>query len=247
MYNNSVAQNHISELAREGRFGDDMLVHMNKDEVATLARAAGLEKLPINPKTGMPEAFAIMGALAIGKGILGAASAMSGASDASKQAKAQSQMISQQMAGIDEALGGLEGVKSSKEAVAQEEFNQELGFMSQETGIKKEDLTKQYQQAVQKSGMATSGGTEQQRSQSFKRIEGTFGRGKKSLVGQLGKSMASVEEWYAGEQGRLKSEKQRLSHEKSTADAQAKSAKKSGIMGAVGAGLGAAASIFSGK
>ena len=40
-YNNSVAQNHISELARQGRYGDDMLVHMNKEEAATLARAAG--------------------------------------------------------------------------------------------------------------------------------------------------------------------------------------------------------------
>ena len=73
MYNTSIAKNHISELAQQGRMGDDILVHMNKDEAATLARAAGLEKLPVNPKTGMPEAFAIMGALAIGKGILGAA------------------------------------------------------------------------------------------------------------------------------------------------------------------------------
>ena len=63
-------------------------------------------------------------------------------------------------------------------------------------------------------------------------------------MGQLGKSMASVEEWYSGEQSRLKSEKQRLTHEKSVVEAQAKSAKKSGLMGAVGAGLGAAVSIF---
>ena len=64
--------------------GDNILVHMNKDEADTLAKAAGLEKLPINPKTGMPEAFAIMGALMVGKGVLGAVSAISGANDASK-------------------------------------------------------------------------------------------------------------------------------------------------------------------
>ena len=244
MYNNSVAQNHISELAREGRFGDDMLVHMNKDEVATLAKSAGLEKLPINPKTGMPEAFAIMTALAVGKGVLGAASALSGASDASKQAKAQSQMISQQMAGIDEALGGLEGVKDSKSQVVQQEFDQSLGFQAEEMGVAKEDLTSQYQQAVQKSGFSSGGGAERNKAQAYKRLSQSEGRGTKSLVGQLGKSMASVEEWYSGEQSRLKSEKQRLTHEKSVADAQSKSAKKSGMMGAVGAGLGAAVSIF---
>ena len=244
MYNNSVAQNHISELAREGRFGDDMLVHMNKDEVATLARSAGLEKLPINPKTGMPEAFAIMGALAIGKGILGASQSMSGANDASKQAQAQSQMISQQMAGLDEALGSLEGVKDSKSQVVQQEFDQSLGFQAEEMGVAKEDLTAQYQQAVQKSGFASGGEGGKSRAQAYKRLQQSEGKGTKSLVGQLGKSMASVEEWYSGEQSRLKSEKQRLTHEKSVVEAQAKSAKKSGLMGAVGAGLGAAVSIF---
>ena len=244
MYNNSVAQNHISELAREGRFGDDMLVHMNNDEVATLAKAAGLEKLPINPKTGMPEAFAIMGALAIGKGILGAADSMSQANDASKQANAQSRMITQQMTGIDEALGGLDEVKVSKEGVVQQEFDQSLGYQAEEMGIAKEDLTQQYQQAVQKTGFASGGAADNNKAQSYKRIVAGEKKGTKSLVGQLGKSMASVEEWYAGEQGRLNSEKQRLEHEKTVTDAQAKSAKKAGVFGAIGAGVGAAASVF---
>ena len=244
MYNASIAKNHISELAQQGRMGDDILVHMNKDEADTLAKAAGLEKLPINPKTGMPEAFAIMGALAIGKGILGAAQSMSSASDESKQAKAQSNMISQQMAGIDEALGGLEGVKDSKSEVVQQEFDQSLGFQAEEMGVAKEDLTSQYQDAVQKSGFSSGGGADKNRAQAYKKLSQSEGRGTKSLVGQLGKSMASVEEWYGGEKSRLESEKQRLSHEKSVSDAQAKSAKKSGVMGAVGAGIGAAASIF---
>ena len=134
MYNNSVAQNHISELAREGRFGDDMLVHMNKDEVATLARAAGLEKLPINPKTGMPEAFAVMGALAIGKGLLGAVSSIKGAGQEGAQARAQSQMIADQMAGLDASIQGLEGVKESKQEVAKQEYSQQVGELSMQTG-----------------------------------------------------------------------------------------------------------------
>ena len=245
-YNNSVAQNHISELARQGRYGDDMLVHMNKEEAATLARAAGLDKLPINPQTGLPEAFAIMGAIAVGKGLLGAYSSIKGAQEEGSQARAQSQMISQQMRGIDESIAGLDGVKDSKEEVARQEYSQQLGDLSMQTGQSKEDLQQQYQQAIQKSGLATSGGTEARSSQQYRRIQQQFGRGSQSLLGNLGKSMASVEEWYEGEKSRLGSEKQRLEHEKRTADAQAKSAKGRGIMGAVGAGLGAAASIFGG-
>ena len=244
MYNNSIAQNHISELAQQGRMGDNILVHMNKDEADTLAKAAGLEKLPINPKTGMPEAFAIMGALMVGKGVLGAVSAISGANDASKQAQAQSQMISQQMAGIDEALGGLEGVKDSKSEVVQQEFDQSLGFQAEEMGVAKEDLTAQYQQAVQKTGFSSGGEAEKSKAQSYKRLAQSEGSGTKSLVGQLGKSMGQVEEWYAGEKSRMESEKMRLAHEKTVSDAAGKSAKKAGLMGAVGAGIGAAASVF---
>ena len=56
--------------------------------------------------------------------------------------------------------------------------------------------------------------------------------------------MAGVEEWYEGEKSRLGSEKSRLEQELRLSKAKAKSAKKSGLMGAIGAGLGAAASIF---
>ena len=246
MYNNSVAKNHISEVAREGRYGDDMLVHMNKEEVATLAKAAGLEKLPINPQTGLPEAFAIMGALAIGKGILGAASAVGESKAAANQARAQQQFIGQQISEINEALGGLEGVKESKEGVAQQEFDQQLGFQAEETGIQKEDLQQQYQQAVQKSGLVTSGGVQQNKAQMYRRLQQSESRGQKSLVGKLGQSMASIEEWYSGEQSRLESEKKRLKHEGRVAGAQAASAKRSGIMGVAGAALGTATSLFGG-
>ena len=244
MYNTSIAKNHISELAQQGRMGDDILVHMNKDEAATLARAAGLEKLPINPKTGMPEAFAIMGALAIGKGILGVASSMSASKDEQRQANAQSQMISQQMTGLDESIAGLEGVKESREEVARQEYGQALGDLSRQTGKSKEDVQKQQESAIAKSGLATAGGVNTKSSQMFRRIQNEFGGSSQSLLGNLGKSMAGVEEWYEGEKSRLGSEKSRLEQELRLSKAKAKSAKKSGLMGAIGAGLGAAASIF---
>lgn len=39
---------------------DDMLVHMNKREVQALANASPIGGLPLNPDTGMPEAFAFL-------------------------------------------------------------------------------------------------------------------------------------------------------------------------------------------
>jgi hypothetical protein len=243
MYNNSIAENHISELERQGRFGDDMLVHMNKEETTTLARMAGLDKLPINPKTGLPEAFAVMAALTAGKAILGAAQGVKSGLDASSQAKAQSKMIGQEMAGIDTALAGLEDVKAGKEDVAQAEFDQQLGFQAEEMGVAKEELTAQYQQSIQKAGFASGGASATNKAQSYRKLQQSEGRGTKSLVGQLGKSMASVEEWYAGEQGRLQSEKKRLQHEQTMANAQAKSSKVSAGM-SLGVGVGAIASMF---
>ena len=44
------------QLAAHGRYGDTMLLHVNRAEVAGLASLIG-GKLPHNPKTGLPEAF----------------------------------------------------------------------------------------------------------------------------------------------------------------------------------------------
>jgi hypothetical protein len=73
---------------------------------------------------------------------------------------------------------------------------------------------------VQKSGMATAGGATQKASQMYRRIQGQFSKGSASLLGQLGKSMAGVEEWYEGEKSRLGSESKRLGIQKDLADKQ---------------------------
>lgn len=51
----------IANLARQGRGGDSMLVHMRPDEVAAMQRMAQRSgtSLTVNPKTGLPEAFKI--------------------------------------------------------------------------------------------------------------------------------------------------------------------------------------------
>jgi len=220
VYKKSMAKNHLSEAAKEGRYGDNILVHMNKDEANVLAKASGIEKLPINPKTGLPEAFAFTTALAIGQLAVGAYSAWKGGKEQSQQASTQSKLINQQQQEIDEALGSLEGVKSSKEEVAKLEFDQSIGQLSTQTGQNKEDLQQQYEGMIQKSGMATSGGATGKMSQVYKRIQDKFSTGSASLLGQLGKSMAGVEEWYEGEKSRLTSDKKRLGLQKDLADKQ---------------------------
>lgn len=216
MHKKSIAKNHLSKAAKKGRYGDNVLVHMNKDEANVLAKAAGLEKLPINPKTGLPEAWVFAAAgLA-----LGAYSAWKGGKEQSTQASAQSKLIAQQQQEIEEALGSLEGVRSSKERVARVEYDQAIGDLSMQTGQSKEDLQQQYQGMMQKSGLATAGGATQKASQMYRRIQGQFSRGSASLLGQLGKSMAGVEEWYEGEKSRLESESKRLGIQKGLADKQ---------------------------
>ena len=222
MHKKSIAKNHLSEAAKEGRYGDNILVHMNKDEAAVLAKASGVEKLPTNPKTGLPEAFVFAAAAAISAGV-GAYSAWKGGKEQSRQASTQSMLMAQQQKELDEALGSLEGVKSSKEEVARQEYSQSLGDLSMQTGQSKEDLQQQYEGMIQKSGMATSGGAGTKASQMYRRIQNQFGRSSQSLLGNLGKNMAGVEEWYEGEKSRIESEKKRIGLQKDLADKQSSS------------------------
>lgn len=220
MHGKSMAKNHLSKAAKKGRYGDNILVHMSKDEAAVLAKSAGLDKLPINPETGLPEAW-VMAALTAAQLATSAYSSWKQGSEQKKQASSQSQLISQQQQELEQALAGLEGTKTSKEEVARAEYDQAIGDLSMQTGQSKEDLTQQYQGMIQKSGMATSGGATQKASQMYRRIQSKFGRGAGSLLGQLGKSMAGVEEWYEGEKSRLQSESKRLGIQKNLADKQA--------------------------
>jgi hypothetical protein len=222
MHKKSIAKNHLSEAAKEGRYGDNILVHMNKDEAAVLAKASGLEKLPTNPKTGLPEAFVFAAAAAISAGV-GAYSAWKGGKEQSRQASTQSMLMAQQQEELDKALGSLEGVKSSKEEVAKQEYSQSLGNLSMQTGQSKEDLQQSYEAMVQKSGLATAGGVNTKTSQMYRRMQNQFGRSSQSLLGNLGKNMAGVEEWYEGEKSRLQSEKKRIGLQKDLADKQSSS------------------------
>jgi hypothetical protein len=55
--NNMPYQGVANELAKYGRYGDSMLVHMNPIEVQMLSSLSPTGQLTINPVTGQPEAF----------------------------------------------------------------------------------------------------------------------------------------------------------------------------------------------
>ncbi|GAG85516.1 unnamed protein product [marine sediment metagenome] len=59
-------QQTANRLAQHGRYGDDTLVHMSRDEVAGIASLAPNGQLPINPVTGQPEAFGMKDLLRYG-------------------------------------------------------------------------------------------------------------------------------------------------------------------------------------
>ena len=56
MQSGGVLANEANEIASQGRYGDNMLVHMNPIEVAAMNRNGDLT---VNPQTGLPEAFAV--------------------------------------------------------------------------------------------------------------------------------------------------------------------------------------------
>ena len=238
MHKKSIAKNHLSEAAGKGRYGDNILVHMSKDEADVLAKISGVKKLPTNPDTGLPEAF-ILAAAAVASAAVGAYSAYKSGKDQSMQASSQSKLISQQQQEIDKALGSLEGVRESKREVGIQEYSQGLGDLSMQTGQSKEELQQQYEGMIQKSGLATSGGANVKSSQIFRNIQNQFGRGTGNLMGNLGKSLASAEEWYEGEKSRLQSESKRLGIQKELADKQADSWYLGKNFGIAKKGLGA--------
>ena len=215
MYNNSVAQNHISELARQGRYGDDMLVHMNKEEASTLARAAGLDKLPINPQTGLPEAW-IFAAASLGLSLYQGAKSTSMGRDA---ASTQLKLIQSQKNNLKEQKESLGQNVGAQKQAATAQFEQGLEGLSAKTGMEKEDIMEGYDKAMQQSGLVTSGAQEG-RKKMWDRVGQAFGRGKEGLYSELSMKMGEAEGFLESETARIDSEEKRLNAEKALQNQQ---------------------------
>ena len=105
----------IQDLAKYGRNGDNMMMHVSSDEVAgldALARANGT-RLTTNPVTGAPEAFSLKDALPTIAGVLGGmyggpmgAAAASGVTKTAQTGDLEQGLMTAMMSGAGSALGG---------------------------------------------------------------------------------------------------------------------------------------------
>ncbi len=211
MYKKSIAKNHLSKSASEGRYGDDILVHMNKDEANVLAKAAGLESLPINPKTGLYEAW-IFAAAGLA---LGAYAAWKGGSSATGQAGDQAALTGQQLEEVSKAKENLLPTKEAQTEVALLQYEQE----GAKVGIGKEEAKKSLDAAMNRSGLVSSSGLEEKKASTWKQ----FAVQETGLNNKLGETMASIEEGYESEKLKLESEEKRLKLQKGQFEKQSQS------------------------
>ena len=214
-FNKSMASNHLSEAATKGRYGDDVLVHMNRNEVKSLANMAGLDDLPRNPSTGLPEAW-IFAAASLGMSLYQGAKGTSMGRDS---ANTQLSLIRDQRKDLEsqkESLG--QNVGAQKQA-ATAQFEQGLEGLSAETGMKKEDIMEGYDKAMQQSGLVSSGAQEG-RKKMWDRVGQAFGRGKEGLYSELSMKMGEAEGFLESETARIDAEEKRLNAEQSLQNQQ---------------------------
>ena len=243
MEGRTLARNHLSALANKGRYGDTEIAeskfvkpgalwHVNEGEKKAMSMyGAEGEKMvhnigsgTINPETGLEEKF--LPAVMAGAAVIGAGVSMYSAWKGGKEAKAQGRY---EESAADQGLERLQGASESldttieaKRASAQQDYQMQVESMSAQTGIRKEDLQKQTQQAIQQSGMATSGTVEGGASSMWNRIQASHEAGREGLTSKLGKAMGDIEGWYEGEKARIKSESQKFENQKKLAREQQK-------------------------
>jgi hypothetical protein len=119
--------------------------------------------------------------------------------------------------------GRLESTRTAKTSTNVQDYRLGTESVSSETGIAREDIDRETEQAIQKSGLATSGTVERKRSDLWNRVQGMFGQGRKGLIAKLGKSMGDVERWYEGEKARIASERQKFENQIDLAKGQKES------------------------
>jgi hypothetical protein len=235
----TIANNHFSELAQKGRYGDTEILHFSGGERAhgnigekalismygqqgeRMVKAAGAGST--NPSTGLPEYFEpVSTTLAVGSLVVGAIGGAASGSAAETQARYDQEAAQQGLAELNRTEGLLEKGYVSRRAAVQKDYNFNVEKLSAETGVSKEDLQEQTNVAIQKSGLVTSGEIDKKKSTIWERIEKSSGFAQKSLIAGLGKQMGEVEGWYEGEKARISSERLKFQRQEDLAKEQEK-------------------------
>ena len=238
----SLANNHLSELSKEGRYGDTevtlskhvtpgKLWHVNPQEKSLMERGSGGERIvdamgsgTFNPKTGLEEKFdPVTAGIALASLAVGVSSAFKGGKAENTQAKYEERAAQEGIVQLEGAEEQLDKAYSAKSLLAQQDYGMGVEELSAETGMAQEDIQQQTQQALQQSGMATQGTVQQKKSSMWKKVAGAFGRGKKGLLSDLGKKMGDIEGWYEGEKARITNERAKFKRQGDLAREQQKS------------------------
>jgi hypothetical protein len=221
---NSMAENHLSDESL-GRGGDDRfrlvdgeMSHVNpfeasmidafgeKGEEAVKERGSG----GINPYTGKREYQ--FDPLTLGMLGLSLYQGWKSTDMQRESSGIQQGLVDKQLKELDKTEQSAMTARSSQIDLAQGEFKQDLKNQADEMGTTKEDLTKNYEAQVEKSGLV-SGDAQQNKSQMWDRLSQSFTKGKESLFGKLGQKMGGIEEYFSGEMGRIASDRDRLKQE----------------------------------
>ena len=233
----TIANNHFSELAQKGRYGDTEILHFSGGERAhgnikekalismygqqgeRMVKAAGAGST--NPSTGLPEYFEpVSTTLAVGSLVVGAIGGATSGAAAETQARYDQEAAQQGLAELNRTEGLLQKGYVSRRAAVQKDYISSVEKLSAETGVSKEDLQEQTNVAIQKSGLVTSGEIDKKKSTIWERIEKSSGFAQKSLIAGLGKQMGEVEGWYEGEKARISSERLKFQRQKDLAEEQ---------------------------
>ena len=243
-YKDTIAKNHLSNestLASKGRGGDTEIARTSKGELwhvnpqeKSLMSMYGMEgeKMveaigsgTINPQTGLREQDPVTATLATniiaGAGVaLGAVASGTAGAERERQAKYAEKSAEQGLTRLAQQEGRLDPVKAAKEGVHLQDYRLGTESVSSETGVAIEDIDRETEQAIQRSGLATSGTVQRKKSDLWRRVQSMFGQGRKGLIAKLGKSMGDVEKWYEGEKARILAERQKFENQKDLAEEQ---------------------------
>ena len=208
METKSIASNHLSQAANKGRYGDDVLVHMNRNEVKSLANMAGLDDLPRNPETGLPEAWIFAAASLATSLYQGAKATEMGRDNAGTQLslmRSQKENLKDQKESLGQTVG-------AQKQAASAQFEQNLEQLSMKTGTDKEDILEGYDKTMQQSGLTSSSAAEG-KEKLWNRVNQTFSTAQDSLLNDFSKMVGDAEGYMESETARIESEEKRLAAE----------------------------------
>ena len=212
---NTLAKNHLSNIAQQGRHGDTELAHVTKQEKNLLESVGGSGT--INPRTGLKEYFPWLALATVGMA----------AYESNQAGKLQESTALSTIGAADEGIkainlsqGSLEESTKAKREFELQKHEKNVEDVSRATGQQKVDLKGQISESLKRSGLAFSGTIQEKASTTSKRISSAFRSGVEGLMGQLGETMGGIEEFYEGEKGRLSMEKNRFQREKDLATKQ---------------------------